>query len=280
MYDDDHKCIRSKCNWLSENRNRRVYVTDRIEALDILNDKFFVGMVFKLSELEKRPVVKGEKKYGGYGLYEPGHKVWIIDQDGSIKGERISRADFDDIEAAMIYSGGQVKGDCDLGAVRYLHRKQQPETFLKDLGIEGKMYIVPLNRSGWLPDEARIVTKEDFYELAKQNLMEYHLNQYTNCSSTYCQLVKDLKLFGVNVVKGPEYKPKVNMSYSLCNIKGYYDMESKAKRIVNRRMRIGKKLLELKKSRYPMLKYVDLRHFDKPEVVEYRKLIDSKGENK
>lgn len=280
VYNDDGKCIRSKCNWLSENCFKRVYVTERIEALEILKDPFFVGMVHKLSDLEKRPVVKGEKKYGGYGLYEPGHKVWVIDQDGSIKSDRISRADFDDIEAAMIYSGGQVKGDCDLGAVQYLHRKQQPETFLKDLGIEGKMYIVPLNRIGWLPDETRIVTKDDLYELAKQNLMEYHLNQRTNCSSTYRQLVKELGIFGVKVEADPEYKPKVNMSYSLSNIKGYYDLEEKATRIVNARMRIGRKLLEIKKSRYPLLKYVDLKHFNTPEMIEYRQLIDSKGETK
>lgn len=281
VYNDDDKCIRTKCNWLSEKRFKRVYVTECPEALDILNDPFFVGMVFKLSELEKRPVVKGERKYGGYSLYEPGHRVWIIDQDGSIKSDRISRADFDDIDAAMIYSGGQVKGECALGNVDGLiRRRAQSDTFLKELGITGKLYIVPLNRSGWLPDETRIIGRDDLYELAKTNLMEYHLNQYTNCSSTYRQLVKELGIFGVNVVSDPEYKPKVNMSYSLSNVEGYYELDRKAKRIVNARMRIGRKLLEIKKSRYPLLKYVDLKHFNTPEMIEYRQLIDSKGETK
>lgn len=280
VYNDDNKLMRSKCNWLSEKCFKRVYVTDRIDALDILKDPFFVGMVHKLSELEKRPVVKSDKKYGGYSLYEPGHAVWIIDQDGSIKHTRISRADFYDIDAAMIYSGGQVKGECAFGSVAYLTTKRkQSETFLKELGISGKLHIVPLNRSNWLPEETRIVTRDDLYELAKTNLMEYHLKEFTT-SSEYKLMVKNLAVFGVEVKKDPQYVQKVNMSYYLSNIQGYYAAEEKARRIVKGRLRVGKKLLETKKSRYPILKYVDLKYFNTPEMIEYRQLIDSKGENK
>lgn len=277
VYNDDKKCIRSKCNWLSEKTYQRVYVTDQIEALDILQDPFFVGMVFKLSELEKRPVSKSDKKYGGYGLYEPGHKVWIINQDGSIEGKRISRADFDDIQVAMIYHGGQVRGTCDLGSVEYLHRSRQPDTFLKDLAVEDKLYIVPLNRRNWLPEDTRIVTKKDLYEIAKENLVGYHLKSLVN-TNDYKSMVKELKIFGVEVKKDPEYTPKVVMYLSLDNIDGYWEAEKKASRIIKARKRIGKKLLEIKKSKYPLLKYVDLKHFNTPEMIEYRNLIDNKGE--
>ncbi len=280
VYDDDHRCIRSKCQWLSEKRNMRVFVTERYEALDILKDPFFEGMVFKLSELEKRPVEKGDRKYGGYSLYEPGHAVWIIEQDGSVHKTRISRAQFDDIDAAMIYSGGQVKGDCPLGSVSSLtHRYTQSETFLKELGVTGKLYIVPLNRSGWLPEETRIIDRDDLYELAKTNLMEYHLKQFTK-TTDYRYMVSCLAVFGIGVKEDPEYVQKVNMSSALSNIMGYYDIERKAERIVKARMRIGKNLLAAKKAKYPLLKYIDLKYFNSPEMVEYRQLIDSKGENK
>lgn len=280
VYNDDGKNIRSKCNWLSEQRFKRVYVTERPEALQILDDPFFEGMVFKLSELEKRPVEKSEKKYGGYSLYEPGHAVWIIHQDGSVQKTRISRAEFDDIDAAMIYSGGQVKGDCPLGSVSSLtYRYTQSDTFLKDLGVTGKLYIVPLNRVNWLPEETRIINRDDLYELAKTNLMEYHLHQLTD-THEYKKMVNNLAVFGVVVQKDPEYVTKVRMSYSLSNIQGYFKIEGKAERIVKARLRIGKKLLAAKKAKYPLLKYIDLKHFNSPEMVEYRQLIDSKGENK
>lgn len=280
VYDDDHKCIRSKCQWLSEKRDMRVFVTELPEALDILEDPFFDGMVFKLSDLEKRPVQKSDKKYGGYGLYEPGHAVWIIEQDGSVHKTRISRAQFDDIDAAMIYSGGQVKGDCPLGSVSSLTtRYTQSETFLKELGVEGKLYIVPLNRANWLPEGTRFIGRDDLYELAKTNLMEYHLRQLTD-THEYKQMVNNLAVFDVVVQKDPEYVTKVRMSYSLSNIQGYFKIEGKAERIVKARLRIGKKLLAAKKAKYPLLKYIDLKHFNSPEMVEYRQLIDSKGENK
>lgn len=280
VYNDDGKNIRSKCNWLSEQRFKRVYVTECSEALQILDDTFFEGMVFKLSELEKRPVEKSEKKYGGYSLYEPGHAVWIIHQDGSVQKTRISRAEFDDIDAAMIYSGGQVKGNCPLGSVSSLtYRYTQSETFLKDLGVTGKLYIVPLNRVNWLPEETRIIDRDDLYELAKTNLMEYHLHQLTD-THDYKQMVNNLAVFGVVVQKDPEYVTKVRMAYSLSNIQGYYKIEEKAERIVKSRLRIGKKLLAAKKAKYPLLKYIDLKHFNSPEMIEYRQLIDSKGENK
>ena len=280
VYNNDGKNIRSKCNWLSEQRFKRVYVTECPEALQILDDPFFEGMVFRLSELEKRPVEKSEKKYGGYSLYEPGHAVWIIEQDGSIQKTRISRSEFDDIDAAMIYSGGQVKGDCALGAVCSLtYKRTQSETFLKELGVTGKLYIVPLNRVSWLPDETRIIDRDHLYELAKTNLMEYHLHQLTD-THDYKQMVNNLAVFGVVVQKDPEYVKKVNMSYSLSNIQGYYKIEEKAYRIVKARLRIGKKLLAAKKAKYPLLKYIDLKHFNSPEMVEYRQFIDSKGETK
>lgn len=280
VYNDDGKNIRSKCNWLSEQRFKRVYVTECLEAVQILDDPFFEGMVFKLSDLEKRPVEKSEKKYGGYSLYEPGHAVWIIHQDGSVQKTRISRAEFDDIDVAMIYSGGQVKGDCPLGSVSSLtSRYTQSETFLKDLGVTGKLYIVPLNRVNWLPQDTRIIGRDDLYALAKTNLMEYHLHQLTD-THDYKQMVNNLAVFGVVVQKDPEYVRKVRMSYSLSNIQGYYEIEEKAYKIVKARLRIGKKLLEAKKAKYPLLKYIDLKHFNSPEMVEYRQLIDSKGENK
>lgn len=277
VYNDINKLVRSRCNQLFDLTGKAVYLTDNRGVAQMCDNPFFAGMIHKLSDLEKRPASKSEKKYGGYGLYEPGHPVWIIEQDGSIRKTRISRAEFDDIKYAMIYSGGQARGTCDLGSTAYLYSRTQPETFLSDLGIDDKLYIIPLNRSSWLDDDVRIITQEDLYAVASTNLLEYHLNQLTR-RSDYCSLVKDLKILGVQVVRDPEYKPKVNMSNSLYNIKGYHRAEKAAARIVNGRIRIGKGLINKVKEKYPLLKHIPMQHFNSPEVVEYRKFIDSKGD--
>ena len=83
---------------------------------------------------------------------------------------------------------------------------------------------------------------------------------------------------GVEIVKDPEYKQKVNMANTLYNIKGYYRAEKTAERIVSGRIRIGKGLFNKVKERYPLLKHIPMEHFNSPEVAEYRKFIDSKGE--
>lgn len=279
VYNDDHKYVRSKCNWLAEKFGKRSFITDADYALSLYSDKFFEGMIFKLSELEKRPVQKADKKYGGYGYYEPGHKVWIINQDGSVDVTRISRAQFEDIEAAMVYWGGQVKGLCPLGYVSNLRTswRKQPPTFLKNLGVVGKLYIVPLNRSSWLPDEARVITEEDIHALAKTNLLEYHLYQEVGKDHEYHNIVKELSYFGVMVASFPKWEMKVNMP-SYCSVPGYEDSREKALEMIESRKRIGKKLLQIKKDRYPLLKYIDIKHFNTPEMLEYRKFIDNKGE--
>lgn len=277
VYNDINKLVRSRCNQLVDVTGKAVYLTDNLGVAQMCDNPFFVGMIHKLSDLEKRPASKSEKKYGGYGLYEPGHPVWIIEQDGSIRKTRISRADFEDIKYAMIYSGGQARGSCDLGSTAYLSTRKQPETFLSDLGIDDKLYIVPLNRVGWLEDDVRTITQEDLYKIASSNLLEYHLDQLTG-RSDYRSLVNDLKILGVEIVKDPEYKEKVNMHNSLSNIKGYYRAAKTAERMVNGRIRIGKVLINKVKEKYPLLKHIPMQHFNSPEVVEYRKFIDSKGE--
>lgn len=277
VYNDDNKLVRSKCNQLFDVSGKAVYLTDNRGVAQMCGNPFFAGMIHRLSDLEKRPASKSDKKYGGYSLYEPGHPVWIIEQSGAIRKTRISRADFDDIKYAMIYSGGQARGTCDLGSTAYLSNRHQPETFLSDLGIDDKLYIVPLNRVSWLDDDVRMITQDDIYKVASSNLLEYHLNQLTK-RSEYSSLVKDLKVLGVEIVKDPEYKQKVNMANTLYNIKGYYRAEKTAERIVSGRIRIGKGLINKVKERYPLLKHIPMEHFNSPEVAEYRKFIDSKGE--
>lgn len=277
VYNDDNKLVRSKCNQLFDVTGKAVYLTDNLGVAQMCDNPFFAGMIHKLSDLEKRPASKSDKKYGGYSLYEPGHPVWIIEQSGAIRKTRISRAEFDDIKYAMIYSGGQARGTCDLGSTAYLSNRHQPETFLSDLGIDDKLYIVPLNRVSWLDDDVRMITQDDLYKVASSNLLDYHLNQLTR-QREYRSLLDDLKGIGVEVVKDPEYKVKVNMASTLYHVKGYYSAERTAKRIVNGRIRVGKSLINKVKERYPLLKHIPMEHFNSPEVAEYRKFIDSKGE--
>lgn len=277
VYNDDNKLVRSKCNQLFDVTGKAVYLTDNLGVAQMCDNPFFAGMIHKLSDLEKRPASKSDKKYGGYSLYEPGHPVWIIEQSGAIRKTRISRAEFDDIKYAMIYSGGQARGTCDLGSTAYLSTRHQPETFLSDLGIDDKLYIVPLNRVSWLDDDVRMITQDDLYKVASSNLLDYHLNQLTR-QREYRSLLDDLKGIGVEVVKDPEYKEKVNMASTLYHVKGYYSAERTAKRIVNGRIRVGKSLINKVKERYPLLKHIPMEHFNSPEVAEYRKFIDSKGE--
>lgn len=276
VFNDDNKFIRSKCQYLSEQRNKRVYVTDRSKAFHALQDPFFDGMIFKLSELEKPPAKKRES-YGGYGYYEPGHKVWVINQDGTIVGKRISRADFNSIKVAMIYSGGQSRGSCILGSVEYLENKRQPETFLSDLGVEGIIHIVPLNRVGWLPEGTRIIEQEDIYKVAEKGLFDYCL-QDAKRYTTYNHLMTQLRQLGVKVKEDEPYVKRVNMTYSLSNIDSYDSLYAKAKRIVAVRERMAQKLITAKKEKYPLLKHIDLKYYDSPEMIEYRQFIDSKGE--
>ena len=172
-----------------------------------------------------------------------------------------------------------MKGLCPLGYVSNLRTtwRKQPPTFLKNLGVAGKLYIVPLNRSSWLPDEARVITEEDIHALAKTNLLEYHLYQEVGKDHEYHKIVKELSYFGVMVASFPKWDMKVNMP-SYCSVPGYEDSREKALEMIESRKRIGKKLLQIKKDRYPLLKYINIKHFNTPEMLEYRKFIDNKGE--
>lgn len=277
--DDSGKNIRSRCNYLAEKRGRRVYVARASDAGTFLDDPFFAGLVYPLSELEKRPVEK--RTYGGYGYYEPGHKVWMINQDGAVSSERISRADFRNIKVAMIYRGGASKGDCPLGSVgRLEYYHNQSNTFLKDLGVtENCIFIVPFNRANWLEDDVRVITEDELYEIEKPGLYDYHLSVQA-AQSSYKDVVRELNALGVTVKEVPKYRRKVNMAGCLDNVEGYYEAQSKAQRIMSSRKRIGRKLIGSIKSRYPLLDYISVSHYNTPEVLEYRQFIDSKGDKK
>lgn len=73
------------------------------------------------------------------------------------------------------------------------------------------------------------------------------------------------------------HRPAVNVS-DYYNVPGYSIASCKAEEIIKRRVKMGAKYRQRIEKRYPLLRYIGLQNYNEPDVVDYRKLIDCRGE--
>lgn len=277
IINDDDRHVRAKCNYLAEKLGKSVHIVGGWEVRKLAADPFFEGFVQRLSELEKRP----RESSGGYSQrdYVPGHRVAKYDhKTGSLTFPRISKAEFADIENVMFFEGGSVKGRCSLGWMDKL--KDQSEDFFKALSIRGDLWLVPESRVKWLDQDVRFISDDEINQVIEREFLPRWLSHIWSRDKEYVAAVDEVRHLGVKVERHV-YRPVVMLDFNnltMTQSSTYRKYEDIAKEHLRRKTRIAKKYVKKVVDRYPLLKYTGMEHFNKPEVVQYRQMIDNKGE--
>lgn len=272
--DANSKYNRNKCNYLSEQTGKNVYFvrdSDYAELFkDVAQDPFFSGTVRMLSELPRRPSGKGSSTT----RYEAGYWVKKLEKDGYFRRERILKSEFKKIKYCIPYEGDIQRGDCWLGQVGNLYQ-QNYDNIRSALGIpDGEdLYLVSETRLLWTHENCKYFTESSVSSLLEEDAWKFLLNRAAN-EGPYAVLKSKLSSI-VKLQDFGEYAPHFHKWEGNTYWK-YKHLNKRAQTIITNRIKCANAYIKKLESRYPLLQFIELKHWEKPAMIEYRNMMDSK----
>lgn len=272
--DANSKYNRNKCNYLSEQTGKNVYfVRDPEYAVifkSVTQDPFFSGTIKLLSELPRRPSNKGTSST----KYEAGYWVKKLEKDGYFRRERILKSEFKKIKYCIPYEGDIQRGDCWLGPVGNLYQ-QDYDGIRNALGVpEGEdLYLISESRLLWTDENCKYFTESSVSLLLEEDAWKFLLHRAAN-EGPYEVLKSKLSKI-IQLQDFSEYTPHFRKWEGNTYWK-YKHLNKRAQSIITNRVKCANAYIKKLESKYPILQFVELRHWENPAMIEYRDMMDSK----
>lgn len=276
VYDDvNNKYSRSRSAWLmSKHGFRSVYVSDADVVEELYNNPYYKGLVFKLSELERE---KTTRYSSNKTEYVAGHLIKWIDKEGKVCSGRIKKSEFRNmVESVLFFPDNYSTGETVFGRIRSLPRQQ--EGFLTTIGCKAdRLYLIPEDKRDWIKPK-QVITERKIKKSYIRGKVIYSLNSPYTSTSRWQGLKRLANILGIETYSVPTRNQRIYIDHSQV-----WKLNHQVREIVEFLTRRLEKRIEKEKinmfEKYPLLQYIDTKHYNNEDIKNYRQMVDkNRGE--
>lgn len=271
LYADKKSALKKRAEYLYEQHNMErcfIVAKDDPGALLAEDDYFKPVFVYATSFNAPKAPAAARSRTGNI-------RVCIIPRDGVGYDQWVNKSDLSEVEHYVIKGTKNAGDSCWMGEFKKIKHRAGKQ--FDQLGVDGdEIWLVNDAIAKYLPDQAKEVTPDAWVENTKEEFLRYQISR-TQIVRVKRQLRKYFN------VKTLPLKPQKEFTFEL----GYWVAErlhenskchERLTKIYERYNRLYKAKEEEYGNKYPLFKCLGKSYIRHPDFIEYKNLMDSKGE--
>lgn len=271
LFADKKSALKRKAAHLATEHNRdRMYVVhvDSIGA-KLAEDEYFKPL-FVYATSFNAPKLPTQRAARSGNI-----RVCVFERDGAGYEQWVNKSALEDVEYYMVKSAKN-KGD-KTWVGEFGEAKRYVCSQFDNMGVEGdEIWLVTPTAAAYLPKTAKKVEKQTWIDNTRDSYKEWFIRK--NLQRAINVKRKMRKLFGTRTLNfrptDEEYPHRLGRWHGPEHFHSTYNETILVQKIVQRYEKQCKALEEKAKADYPLLHRLGTRDWNKPDVKEYRRLVD------